>query len=272
LGAAAAAWAAIPDAGTGLIHGCYNKTSGALRVIDPSTGHTCASTESALNWNQRGINWRGTWSSTTAYNINDAVVLNGSSYVAIAANTNSKPPSANWNTLALHGAIGPKGATGATGPAGPQGPQGPSAGFSASSDGVALTNGASSDTNVVSLNVPAGSYLVSAKLVPYLDSVSTDAMHCDLLDPSGNVLDQSYATLSVQTDSFADTFGDETISMLAPMTTGGGTVSIGCSDDANSAIMFRNQLAAIQLGNVTSASASLAARAAKVHKGNNPNH
>jgi hypothetical protein len=47
------AYAAIPDSG-GLIHGCYNKNSGNLRVIDTS-GKGCTTSEKALNWNQTGL-------------------------------------------------------------------------------------------------------------------------------------------------------------------------------------------------------------------------
>jgi uncharacterized protein YjbI with pentapeptide repeats len=48
-GAFAAISARTPDAG-GVIHGCYLKSSGALRV----TGSTCAKGERSLNWNQQG--------------------------------------------------------------------------------------------------------------------------------------------------------------------------------------------------------------------------
>lgn len=54
-----------------------------------------------------GINWLGTWSSSTAYAIRDAVTYNGTSYYAIAANTNQAPPNATyWNVLAQKGADG----------------------------------------------------------------------------------------------------------------------------------------------------------------------
>lgn len=43
----------IPDAGTGVIHGCYDNSTGALRVIDPSNS-SCSASETALNWNGRG--------------------------------------------------------------------------------------------------------------------------------------------------------------------------------------------------------------------------
>lgn len=50
--AAVIAYASIPDAG-GVIHGCYQKNAGSLRVIDPSTD-SCRSSEVPLNWNQTG--------------------------------------------------------------------------------------------------------------------------------------------------------------------------------------------------------------------------
>jgi hypothetical protein len=46
------ALASIPDS-TGVIHGCYKTTGGALRVINTGGGQTCVTGERALNWNQR---------------------------------------------------------------------------------------------------------------------------------------------------------------------------------------------------------------------------
>src|SRR5207302_4966596 len=44
----------IPDSG-GVIHGCYSKKDGSLRVIDTGLGGTCdAKKETALDWNQTG--------------------------------------------------------------------------------------------------------------------------------------------------------------------------------------------------------------------------
>jgi len=44
----------IPDAG-GVIHGCYAKRDGTLRVIDTNAGASCSATkETAVNWNQTG--------------------------------------------------------------------------------------------------------------------------------------------------------------------------------------------------------------------------
>jgi hypothetical protein len=47
------AYATIPDGG-GVIHGCYQKNQGTLRVIDADKAQTCASSESPLNWSQTG--------------------------------------------------------------------------------------------------------------------------------------------------------------------------------------------------------------------------
>ena len=54
-----------------------------------------------------GINWLGTWSGATAYAIRDAVAYNGTSYYAIAGNTNQAPPNVTyWDVLAQKGADG----------------------------------------------------------------------------------------------------------------------------------------------------------------------
>jgi len=46
------AYATIPD-GNGVIHGCYKKSGGTLRVIDASVTN-CDKTETALTWGQSG--------------------------------------------------------------------------------------------------------------------------------------------------------------------------------------------------------------------------
>jgi hypothetical protein len=77
-----------------------------------------------------GLNWQGTWSGATAYNVDDAVFFGGSSYIALVANTNDEPDTSvtnsdgNWELLAQQGATGASGAQGPTGTAGTQGPQG----------------------------------------------------------------------------------------------------------------------------------------------------
>ncbi|MFM8332643.1 MAG: IPT/TIG domain-containing protein [Candidatus Methylumidiphilus sp.] len=80
-----------------------------------------------------GLNWLGNWNLASAYQINDAVYFQGSSFRAVAAiPANGAQPdtgrSTPWALLALQGAqgsTGSKGDTGAVGPTGSQGPQGP---------------------------------------------------------------------------------------------------------------------------------------------------
>jgi hypothetical protein len=47
------AMAAIPTSG-GVFTGCYNKNSGALRVIDTAT-QTCTAREREISWNEQGV-------------------------------------------------------------------------------------------------------------------------------------------------------------------------------------------------------------------------
>ena len=44
---------AIPDS-SGVVHGCYSKTSGALKVINTAKTTACPSGYAHLNWNQHG--------------------------------------------------------------------------------------------------------------------------------------------------------------------------------------------------------------------------
>lgn len=58
-----------------------------------------------INLGKVRLNWRGTWSSATAYGVNDAVYYDGSSYVCVTAHTNQAPATAgvvgsNWNVVA----------------------------------------------------------------------------------------------------------------------------------------------------------------------------
>lgn len=117
------AWASIPDAG--VIHGCYKNVSGDLRVVDSATS-SCKNNETSLVWNQAGT----------------------------------------------PGPQGPAGPQGPQGPEGPQGPPGPAGGGPAFNGKQApqtfahlqgVTAGPNVGTVVVSVNVPPGSYAISAK-------------------------------------------------------------------------------------------------------------
>jgi Collagen triple helix repeat (20 copies) len=80
---------AVADIGDGgVIHGCYQKNVGNLRVIDPGAGDSCRPSEIAISWSQTG-------------------------------------PQGPQGPPGPTGPAGPQGPAGATGPAGPPGPQGP---------------------------------------------------------------------------------------------------------------------------------------------------
>lgn len=55
----------------------------------------------------QGLVWRGAWDNATAYDVHDGVAHNGSSWVAVEANTGSEPSTANtdWDQLARAGAF-----------------------------------------------------------------------------------------------------------------------------------------------------------------------
>lgn len=95
---------------SGVIHACYQKQGGNLRVLTPGT--TCAKTETALAWNQRGPRGprglrglRGFRGPRGATGVQGTVGAQGT-------------PGAQ-GVKGATGAKGAKGATGATGPAGP---------------------------------------------------------------------------------------------------------------------------------------------------------
>lgn len=124
--AAGVAYGSIPDS-SGVIHGCYLKSGGGLRVIDSAS--KCGQSETSLNWNQQG-------------------------------------PAGPAGPAGPTGPTGPAGSAGSTGPAGPTGPQGPAGTSGAAhayfaTDSNQIAGGQAADVGVLS-NMPAGTYLVWA--------------------------------------------------------------------------------------------------------------
>src|SRR6266566_365655 len=102
--AGGAAFAAIPDS-SGVVHGCYQKNVGNLRVIDPSAGASCRPSEIAISWSQTGP--QGPKGDTGA--------------TGPAGPAGPAGPKGDTGATGPQGPAGPKGDTGATGPTGPQG-------------------------------------------------------------------------------------------------------------------------------------------------------
>jgi hypothetical protein len=113
-------YAAVPSSASGQITACYPTTgaaAGQLRVIDAQAGKHCRAGEKSLSWQQKGLRFRGAWSSTATYAANDLTTSSGSAYVAIAASKNVKPPNTTrWALLAARGAAGTPGTPGASAP------------------------------------------------------------------------------------------------------------------------------------------------------------
>jgi len=100
----------LPAPDGNVINGCYQKVNGQLR-ISGGPG-MCRPDEFAISWNQAGsvqsassgpsgIVWRGAWSNTTAYAINDGVSYQGSSYISLVNNINLDLEAANPGTWRL---------------------------------------------------------------------------------------------------------------------------------------------------------------------------
>ena len=110
---------ATSSSGGGVIHGCYDARTGALRVIDP--GGKCTAGETALSWNQTGP--RG---DTGRQGPKGATGATGPA--GLKGDTGATGPADPAGPTGATGATGPAGpaggATGATGPTGPAGPTG----------------------------------------------------------------------------------------------------------------------------------------------------
>jgi hypothetical protein len=134
---AAVAYASIPD-GSGVIHACYKQDNGSLRVIDSSTATCNKSSEVSLNWNQTGPQ----------------------------GPVGPQGPKGNQGPK---GDKGDPGSQGVPGPAGPAGPSGLSHAYSTTTYGgwpsnnapVCIKGDAVFPTAIDSLQVPAGTYLVT---------------------------------------------------------------------------------------------------------------
>jgi hypothetical protein len=118
------AYATIPDS-NGVIHGCFGKSGGDVRVID-NTVTNCSKTESALTWNIQG----------------------------------AQGPQGVQGPAGPAGPQGVPGPTGPQGPAGPQGPSGTSHGYFVA-NGIRVLGGTPLKVQEIS-NLPAATYLVWA--------------------------------------------------------------------------------------------------------------
>jgi len=120
-----------------------------LRKIGPKA--SCPAGETLYTWERSGFVWRGDWSPATTYALNDAVSVDGTSYLSSVDDNLSNDPETSpgqWTILALGGADGQ------TGPAGPPGAAGPAG--STGADGAAGTTGPPGEPGMPGAAGPTG--------------------------------------------------------------------------------------------------------------------
>lgn len=139
------------------------------------------------------------------------------------------------------GTAGASGATGATGAEGKQGPASLGRGFQAT---VGFAGEVKTLTEVQSLTLPAGSYIVFAKAYVTLNETSAEAlMTCDLNGGGGDDEDEltltSSGTLSAKSPISLET--------KATMPTGGGTMKLDCGSKQKLVEMTEVKIDAIEV-------------------------
>jgi len=161
------ALAAIPGS-DGVIHGCYtvsqpgmtSSAHGALRVIDPSKGDACTSSEQALDWNQTGP-------------------------PGPAGPLGPAGPKGDRGSLGPTGPQGPAGSNGAQGVPGPTGPQGakgdigPSDGWIVRGTSIVHLS-AGQWTQVGAIELGTGSYVLSGSASISNDDGDNQSVVCRL--------------------------------------------------------------------------------------------
>jgi hypothetical protein len=136
-----AAYATIPD-NNQVIHGCYSRSGGSLRVIDDSVTN-CAKSETALSWNVMG----------------------------------QQGPQGLQGVQGPQGPQGEQGPQGVQGVQGLQGPSGASHGYLASTTSVVIAQDPAVSTILSLYSVPDGSYMLSAN-VPITDQGNEPFVSC----------------------------------------------------------------------------------------------
>jgi hypothetical protein len=160
----------------------------------------------------------------------------------------------DFSSSARSGLTGAPGATGATGPQGAQGvpgaqgiqgvqgPAGPSNGFSVFNDNATALTG--TYKTVLSLSVPAGSYVVSSKAIAY---GNTNGEYAECTLGGGGSLD-----FSVATPTTSATFGYSMISLQDVVSTASATtLTLACASNGTTTHVYWKKLTAVKLGSLS---------------------
>lgn len=196
LWAAGSGFASSPGSGSGsgLLTGCYARATGNLRIVDH---YPCRSAERPLSWNQTGPEGRqglqgspGTVGSTGPAG---SPSVQGS-MVGPTGPTGTQGSQGPSGPQGSAGASGPVGSQGLPGPQGLSGPQGPTDVYYRD-EPLAQSMSQGSYATAVSLALPAGTYVVQAKVGLSASSGPHDGA-CFLRDATGADLDRAFVEIA----------------------------------------------------------------------------
>lgn len=153
------------------------------------------------------------------------------------------------------GARGPAGAAGVAGPAGPigktgaTGPQGPSNAIVRKAATTLVTDA----KDVISLALPPGSWVITARLNGANTATSPTRLECTLIDPAGDGLDFGKTRLAANNNAPGDLVFTTFTLVGATTTPGGGTARMTCGSTTPAPIeLITLQMVAVQVGSLTS--------------------
>ena len=222
--------ATIPKA-NGVIHGCVKKSSGVLRVIDPSKGDRCHKNEVAIEFNREGPSGAAGAPGNTGPAGTTGTGANGlkgdtgatgnqgpkgdkgdTGAVGATGATGNQGPKGDRGDKGDTGATGAAGAAGATGSQGPKGDTGATG--AAGAAGATGSQGPKGDTGATGPQGPAGISSVQQVAFPFtqLTVPNTDTAVASLSLSAGNYL------ISVTGDASA--FTNATASLTCSFTPG----------------------------------------------------
>jgi len=180
------ALAQIPN--NGVISACYQKSGGALRVIDSSVT-TCKSGETSLEWSQQGT-------------------VGPTGPAGPAGATGPAGPSGPQGATGAQGPTGAAGPTGATGATGAQGATGPS-GMTGYEVVTATAQSGSSNVAVATANCSAGKRIIGggASVFGTINSLSQDGGGPQLFESAPTNANTAWVGGAVSGQSYAGLFG-----------------------------------------------------------------
>ena len=162
-----------------------------------------------------------------------------------------------WNRVGPEGPAGPSGPVGATGPQGPAGPAGTSVAYNgkqaSGTEAHLVSNPPGSSTSVVSVDVPAGSYAISAKATLINRDTQNNQATVDCVLSTGD--ESSVVLPPLALDSARPRFAAQAIALQDVATfSAPTTITVDCGSYAWDVVAIQGAITAVQVTSVRSAS------------------